>query len=81
MVCVTQPIIQKSLPHNIPTKPKILKQHILEEIHTLLLQQPSTPKNTNFPFTKRLRPSDSEQTKMSIDAIRLKQIQPYYYEL
>jgi len=29
------------------------------------LQQPSTSKNSNFPVNKRLRPSDSEQTKMS----------------
>jgi len=50
------------------------------------LQEPSTSKNTNFPITKRLRPSDSEQTNISIsemrfqDAHAFQQFKPNYYK-
>nr|pir gag protein - fruit fly (Drosophila ananassae) transposon Tom [Drosophila ananassae]CAA80823.1 gag protein [Drosophila ananassae] len=43
-------------------------------------QQPRMPSNPNFPLqqtTKRPRPSDSEQTKMSIDELRLQEAQEY----
>jgi len=49
-------------------------------------QQPSTSKNTNFPVTKRLRPSVIEQTKISIyelrfqDAHEYEELQPNFYE-
>lgn len=48
-------------------------------------QQPSTSDSTNFPVPKRLRPSDSEQTKMSIEELRFQdtqyeQFEPNYYE-
>jgi len=78
----TQPITHKN-----PQKFNLLKQHILKEIHTLNYNNPPhLIKISNFPVFKRLRPSDSEQTKMSIDELRFKdaheyeEFPPNYYE-
>jgi len=62
----TQPFTHKNL----------FPQHS-NKIQTPQLQQPSTSKNTNFPVTKRLRSSDSQQTKMSIDELRFQDAHEY----
>nr|P20828.1 RecName: Full=Retrovirus-related Gag polyprotein from transposon 297 [Drosophila melanogaster]CAA27159.1 unnamed protein product [Drosophila melanogaster] len=81
-----QPIIQKNHFQQYPNKAQFPQTTHFRGNTYPRLQQPSTYKNTNFPITKRLRPSDSEQTKMSIDEIRFQdahefeQVQPNYYE-